>query len=200
MRALGIDYGERRIGLAVSDASGTLARPLRVVAPRGSLQVRAAAVAAEVARTAAGPDGLGRVVVGVPRALNGEPHDQTARALAFADALRARTAVPVSLQDERLTSVEAEARLAVRERNWRKRKARLDAAAAALILQDYLDRTAAGRGARAGPGDGSSGRDPLVRESGAHAAAGEPGRRPAGAGGSRDVPTMQPARSPGRLG
>ncbi len=124
----------------MSDASATLARPLRVVAPRGSLQVRAAAVAAEVAAVAAQPDGLAVVVVGVPRALNGTAHGQTARALAFADALRKATGLAVVSQDERLTSVDAEARLAVRERDWRKRKARLDAAAAAVILQDYLDR------------------------------------------------------------
>jgi putative Holliday junction resolvase len=159
MRTLGIDYGERRIGLAVSDMSGTLARPLGVVSVRGPLRERVSAVAAEVARTAAEPDGLALVVVGVPRALDGAPHDQTARALAFADALRAVTRVPVAFQDERLTSVEAEQRLAVRERDWRKRKARLDAAAAAVILQDYLDRPASERGSRAvAAEDGEPGR------------------------------------------
>ena len=142
MRALGIDYGDRRIGLAVSDVSATLARPLRVGAPGGSLPERAAAVAGEVAAVAAEPDGLAVVVLGVPRALDGAAHRQTARVLAFADALRTVTGVPLVLQDERLTSVEAETRLAVRERDWRKRKARLDAAAAAVILQDYLDRAA----------------------------------------------------------
>ena len=148
MRALGVDYGERRIGLAVSDASGMLARPLRVLAPRGSLRDRAAAVAAAVAEAAAEPDGLAQIVVGVPRALDGTAHGQTARALAFVEALRAVTTVPVVLQDERLTSVEAEARLAVRQRDWRKRKARLDAAAAAVILQDHLDHASEKRGRR----------------------------------------------------
>ena len=142
MRALGIDYGDRRIGLALSDASATLARPLRVVAPGGSLRERAAAVAGEVAAVAAEPDGLAVVVLGVPRALDGAAHRQTERVLAFADALRTVTGVPLVLQDEQLTSVEAESRLAVRERDWRKRKARLDAAAAAVILQDYLDQAA----------------------------------------------------------
>lgn len=159
MRTLGIDYGDRRIGLAVSDGSGTLARPLRVVSPGGSLRERAAAVAAEVAAAAAEPDGLALVVVGVPRALDGTPHAGTARALAFAEALGAVTAAPIALQDERLTSVEAERRLALRERDWRKRKAKLDAAAAAVILQDYLDRPAGERGGRAaGGGAGGAGR------------------------------------------
>lgn len=157
MRVLGIDYGDRRIGLAVSDGSATLARPLRVVASCGSLQERAAAVAAEVAATAGEPDGLGLVVVGVPRALNGTPHRQTVRATAFAEALRAATRVPIALQDERLTSVEAEQRLALRERDWRKRKAKLDAAAAAVILQDYLDQAATKRGAHAAHGGDAGG-------------------------------------------
>lgn len=159
MRAVGIDYGDRRIGLAVSDASATLARPLRVVAPRGSMRERAAAVAGEVAAVAAGPDGLALVVLGVPRALDGAAHRQTERVLAFADALRAVIGVPLVLQDERLTSVEAESRLAVRERDWRKRKARLDAAAAAVILQDYLDRSATTGGRMPSMGDGDAGEE-----------------------------------------
>ena len=150
MRILGIDYGERRIGLAVSDTSGTLARPLRTLSPAGSLADRAAAVAAEAARLAAEPDGLSAAVVGVPRSLDGTPHRQTARTLAFVAALRASIGMPVEQQDERLTSVEAEQRLAVHERDWRKRKARLDAAAAAVILQDYLDRRTGTREAAPG--------------------------------------------------
>jgi putative Holliday junction resolvase len=63
----------------------------------------------------------------------------TAAVLAFAESLAARTSLPVTLQDERLTSREAESRLALREKDWRARKARVDAAAAAVILQDYLD-------------------------------------------------------------
>jgi putative pre-16S rRNA nuclease len=84
-------------------------------------------------------DGLGAIVVGWPRRLDGTPTDQTSFVEAFARALERRTDVPVVLQDERLSSTEAESRLAVRERDWRRRKAKLDAAAAAIILQDYLD-------------------------------------------------------------
>ncbi|MXZ73394.1 MAG: Holliday junction resolvase RuvX [Acidobacteria bacterium] len=145
MRILGIDYGERRIGLAVSDPTGTLARPLRTIAPRGPVGRRARAVAGEIAALAADSDGLESVVVGLPRRLDGAGHEQTARVLTFVDALRRSVDLPVALQDERLSSVEADARLAardrafVRERDWRRRKAQLDAAAAAVILQDYLD-------------------------------------------------------------
>ena len=84
-------------------------------------------------------DGLAAIVVGLPRHLDGRPHEHAVRVRAIAEALEQRTGLPVTLQDERLTSVEAEQRLALRERDWRKRKARLDAAAAAIILQEYLD-------------------------------------------------------------
>jgi putative Holliday junction resolvase len=79
------------------------------------------------------------VVVGWPRRLDGSPTDQTPIVQTFAQALKAQIGLPVILQDERLSSSEAEARLARRERDWRKRKQQLDAAAAAVILQDYLD-------------------------------------------------------------
>ena len=84
-------------------------------------------------------DGLAAIVVGLPKHLDGRLHEHAVRVRAIAVALEQRTGLPVTLQDERLTSVEAEQRLALRERDWRKRKARLDAAAAAIILQDYLD-------------------------------------------------------------
>ncbi len=144
MRVLGIDYGERRIGLAVSDPTGTLARPLRTIAPSGPAGARAAAVAGQVAMLAAESDGLKRVVVGLPRRLDGAAHEQTARVLTFVDALRRSVDVPVALHDERLSSVEADQRLAARERNWRRRKKQLDAAAAAVILQDHLDAESGG--------------------------------------------------------
>jgi putative Holliday junction resolvase len=138
-RVAGLDVGERRIGVAVSDATRTLARPvgvLRISGLEGDALERAAA---EVARLASEDDGLSSLVVGLPRRLDGSPNDMTPRVEAFAEALRHRTSLPVVLQDERLTSREAESRLALREKDWRARKDRLDAAAAAIILQDYLD-------------------------------------------------------------
>jgi putative Holliday junction resolvase len=84
-------------------------------------------------------DGLDAVVVGMPLRLDGSATSATPRVKAFVDALRTRTAVRIATEDERLTSREAESRLAVRERDWRRRKQKLDAAAAAIILQDYLD-------------------------------------------------------------
>jgi putative Holliday junction resolvase len=139
MRTVGLDIGERRIGVAVSDATGTLARPLSVLRPAG-LDIDALdVVSREIARLAAEEDGIGAIVVGLPRRLDGTPSEMTPRVQQFARALGAKTSLPVTLQDERLSSREAESRLAVRDKDWRSRKAKLDAAAAAIILQAYLD-------------------------------------------------------------
>ena len=139
MRVLGIDVGERRVGLAVSDRSRTLARPHTTLTVRGAGDA-VTRVVQEIARLSQEEDGLIQIVVGLPTRLDGLPNEQTARVAAFVDALRARTNLAIARQDERLTSREAESRLALCERDWRRRKARLDAAAAAVILQDYLDR------------------------------------------------------------
>jgi putative Holliday junction resolvase len=139
VRVLGIDYGARRIGLALSDASATLASPWRLLQRPPSETATLRVIVGEIAALADADDGLEAVVVGWPRRLDGTPNDQTPIVESFARALRGQIAVPVVLQDERLSSHEAAARLAVREPDWRKRKPKLDAVAAAIILQDYLD-------------------------------------------------------------
>jgi putative Holliday junction resolvase len=139
MRIVGLDIGRRRIGVAVSDATRTLARPLTVLTRPTSDDEAVTLVAREIARLATEEDGIEAIVVGLPRRLDGSPTELTQPVQAFATALHARTTLPVSLQDERLSSREAESRLAVREKDWRVRKQKLDAAAAAVILQDYLD-------------------------------------------------------------
>jgi putative Holliday junction resolvase len=133
---MGIDLGARRTGLALSDASGTLARPHRVITSPTPL----AAIVEEIARLRADEDGLAAIVVGLPKRLDGTPNAQTPVVEKFVGLLRARVDTPVITQDERLTSVEAEQLLALREKDWRRRKEKLDAAAAAVILQEYLDR------------------------------------------------------------
>lgn len=95
--------------------------------------------AGEVLRLAGEDDGVAGIVVGLPRRLDGSANEMTPRVERFARDLAARAQLPVTLQDERLSSHEAESRLGLRERDWRVRKQRLDAAAAAVILQDYLD-------------------------------------------------------------
>ena len=139
MRTLGIDYGHRRIGLALSDATGLLARPWKTIAREGAAVQVAATLAREIAALVSEDDGLSTVVIGWPRRLNGDPNDQTTAVGAIVDRLRSLVSVPVMTQDERLSSREAESRLAQREKDWRKRKPMIDAAAAAVILQDYLD-------------------------------------------------------------
>lgn len=140
---LGIDLGRKRIGLAVSDPTRTLARPV------GTLHVgdddAVARLADEVARLAAEEDGLALIVVGLPTRLDGSAGEETPRVEEVIARLRTRTAIPIVTADERLTSREAESRLARRERDWRKRKERLDETAAAIILQDYLDWAKPGR-------------------------------------------------------
>lgn len=138
-RIVGLDIGQRRIGVAVSDPTRTLARPLGVLASTPDLPHTVGVIVAEIDRLAAEEDGVEGVVIGLPRRLDGSDNDMTPRVKALADALRARIGVPIALQDERLSSREAESRLAMREKDWRVRKQRLDAAAAAVILQDYLD-------------------------------------------------------------
>jgi putative Holliday junction resolvase len=139
MRVLGIDYGQRRIGLALSDPSGLLARPWKTIARDGTSQQVAAALASEIETLQQEEDGLVAVVMGLPRHLSGDPHEQTRAVEVLVDHMRRIVAVPIVLQDERLTSREAEQVLASRERDWRKRKPLLDAMSAAVILQDYLD-------------------------------------------------------------
>ena len=138
MRVLAIDVGQRRVGLAISDRSRTLARPLTTltVGPADAID----RVAHEIAHLAAEEDGVSEIVIGMPVRLDGSPNEQTAHVSAFVAGLQARTAIPIHTTDERLTSREAESRLAVNERDWRRRKERLDAAAAAIFLQEYLDR------------------------------------------------------------
>jgi putative Holliday junction resolvase len=139
VRVLGIDYGARRIGLALSDATATLASPWRMLQRPPSEAETVRLLIQEINRLQLDEDGLEAVVVGWPRRLDGSPTDQTAGVETLTRSLRAQVDIPVVLQDERLSSTEAESRLARREKDWRKRKQQLDAAAAAVILQDYLD-------------------------------------------------------------
>jgi putative Holliday junction resolvase len=139
VRFLGIDYGQRRIGLALSDATGMLARPWKTLARRGNRAQVAATLASEVAALQGEDDGLQAVVLGLPRRLTGEATEQTVVVEKLAVALRSRIEIPVILQDERLSSREAESLLAREIKDWRRRKPLLDAASAAVILQDYLD-------------------------------------------------------------
>ena len=145
MRVLAIDVGRRRVGFAISDPTRTLARPLTTILlspsdPTGGVDRVVHEVERVAAELAADADHIEAIVVGMPVRLDGSPSEQTARVAEFVASLRTRTEIPVTTEDERLTSREAESRLALTQRDWRRRKGNLDAAAAAVFLQDYLDR------------------------------------------------------------
>lgn len=135
-RILAIDYGERRVGVAISDPTATIAQPLTVIRrrPRKRPPVHALAeLAAEL--------DVDHIVVGLPLTLAGDDSDWTREVREFGAKLAARTGIGVSFADERLTSVAAER--AVRsiglKRTEREQKERIDAAAAILILQAFLN-------------------------------------------------------------
>nr|HID12730.1 Holliday junction resolvase RuvX [Anaerolineae bacterium] len=135
MRILGLDVGERRVGIAVSDPTGTVARPLQTLA-RGSREEDFAVIAALVAE-----HDVRLIVVGRPLSLDGAEGPQARRVTRYAEALAASLPVQVISWDERFTTVTAEEIL--RRSRKKKRRARtkgeVDAIAAAVILQSYLD-------------------------------------------------------------
>ena len=138
-RVLGLDLGDARIGVAISDPERRVAVPhgsIRVGQPPGELK----AVAAMVRDL-----GVMTVVVGHPRSMSGASGQRAQQAESFADALRAIVAVPVELQDERLTTVEAERALRAAGIDGRARRRVVDESAAALILGAWLDRHRARR-------------------------------------------------------
>ena len=135
-RVLGIDAGERRVGLALSDELHLLASPFAIIR-----RDRGLALVMEQIAGIAKREGVVQVVVGLPLNEDGTVGRQARRAVAFANIVRKALGLPVALWDERLSTVEAEARVrAVGRSTRRSRETReLDAYAAAVILQDYLD-------------------------------------------------------------
>ncbi|MCE3266351.1 MAG: ruvX [Solirubrobacterales bacterium] len=135
MRVLAIDYGTARCGVAVSDPSGTLARPLESVPPEPSAIVRLV-----------GEQEAERVVVGLPVSLSGEEGDQARLSRAFAAELGDLLDVPVETYDERLTTKMAA------ETARRGARADEDSLAAAHLLESYLTSLVTGRGSDSGAG------------------------------------------------
>ena len=131
-RILAVDWGERRIGLAVSDDLGILATGLPTLEIRGGAE--AVARVADTIRTVEADS----VVVGLPLTLKGERGEAARAVERFADALRRETPVGVSLFDERLTSAMAERRMRERGEKSRGRKTRVDQGAAVALLEGWL--------------------------------------------------------------
>ncbi len=132
-RALGVDYGKKRVGVAVSDALGIAASPVDVIEETdpGKVAKRVAAIAKEKdAKT---------LVVGMPVNMDGSEHAETARVRAFAEQCGRFAGLPVEYVDERLTTRQAERHLWDAGLAQKGRKARVDMVAAALLLQSWLD-------------------------------------------------------------
>ena len=133
MRVLGLDVGDRRIGVAMSDPLGMTAQRLMV------LQRDTAAADVEAVRDLVERHGASAVVMGLPMTLRGERGPQAQRVEAFAHALRQRLAVPVHFVDERFTTVQGTRALRETGVPARKQKPLIDQVAAQLILQHFLD-------------------------------------------------------------
>lgn len=134
MRVLAVDPGSKRVGLALSDPTGTIAQGLTTLdaEPLETLPERVAAIARE--------KDAGRIVVGLPRRMDGSFGPEAKAARELAAQLRKAARLPVELMDERLTTVEAERSLREAGVHGRHRRQRVDRVAAALLLQSHLDR------------------------------------------------------------
>jgi putative Holliday junction resolvase len=134
-RILSLDYGERRIGVALSDPSRTIATPFTTLHRRSGKRPPWP----EIQKLIADND-VGEAVIGLPLALSGDESEWTAEVRAFGADLARRTGLDVHWMDERMTSVAAERSIRAMglKRTHRESKERIDAAAAALILESYL--------------------------------------------------------------
>jgi len=130
-RVLGIDPGEARIGIAVSDELNMLAHPLVTLNAREDPIEKIRAIVAE--------KGVDRIVIGVPRNMDGSYGPAAEKSRAFADLLTQKLGLPVIKWDERLTTVAAQRALHEAGRNAKQQKSVIDQAAAQIILQGWLD-------------------------------------------------------------
>jgi putative Holliday junction resolvase len=137
MRVLALDHGTKRIGVALSDETATLAQPLEFVA------AEPLATALERIKGIVHERQVGEILVGLPRNMNGTYGPSAESALKFAATLREALGVPVNTWDERLTSVQANRFLIQAGMRREQRKTKVDQSAAAILLQSYLDARAA---------------------------------------------------------
>ncbi len=131
MRYLAIDYGAKRTGLAICDSAETIASPLAIIQGQKELLKKIA----EVVET----EHVEAVVLGLPLNMTGSESSQTRLVLKFAERLKQHLHIPVHLQDERLSSFSAEEKLASAKFTKEKMRKRLDAVAAAEILEAFLE-------------------------------------------------------------
>lgn len=133
MRILGIDLGDKTIGLAVSDPTGLLSQPVKTIRRKDIEQDM------EAVKQAIDEYDVGRIVIGLPKNMNGSIGPQSEKILQFVDLLKEATGMEVVLWDERLTTVAAERALLEADLSRKKRKKVIDSVAASIILQGYLE-------------------------------------------------------------
>ncbi len=132
---LGIDYGVKRIGLAVSDPTGLIATSLKYIDASPALLENIENISKERE--------IDEIVVGLPKNMNGTLGHMAKEAISFVDKLKDRVTIPISLWDERVTTMEARRLLISADVSRKKRKKVIDGMAAQLILQGFLDRIGA---------------------------------------------------------
>lgn len=133
MRFLGLDVGDKRIGVALSDEMALIASPRETLERKGTK--KDVAYLLDLATR----EGVSEILVGMPFSLDGTAGPQAEKVARFVEALRASAAVPVTTWDERLSTVVAERAMIEADVSRAKRRGALDRVAAALILQSYLD-------------------------------------------------------------
>ena len=135
MRYLGLDLGTRTLGLSVSDATGTIASSRGILKHNEEYQKLV-----EMVGTIIKEEGIEEIVLGFPKNMNNSVGERGNIALEFKEMLEKAYNIPVHMQDERLTTVQAEHLLVSNDTSRKKRKKVIDSVAATIILQSYLDR------------------------------------------------------------
>ncbi len=133
MKILAVDLGRARTGLAICDENELLASPAGVISEYNMERL------AQTVANQAGEKAAGCIVVGLPRNMDGSEGESAQNARAFAENLQNLVTVPVVMRDERGTTITAHGYLNTTDTRGKKRKAVIDAVAATIILQDYLD-------------------------------------------------------------
>ena len=136
MRTLSIDYGDKRIGVAISDPLGIIATGIAVIGKGETFEQDIQEISSLIKKY----DGVDEIVVGLPKRMSGAAGLQVEKVMKFVDALRQAFKINIVTSDERLTTVEAERALIATVMSLEKRKQVIDMSAAAVILQSYLDR------------------------------------------------------------
>ena len=136
MRLMGLDFGAHTVGVAISDATGTIATAREIIRRERESALRETVRRIE---SLAREEEIGRIVLGLPLHMDGSMSERAEKTIRFREMLEKRLAVPIEMQDERLTSVEAEEILRMRSIPKKEWKEEIDSLAAEIILQDYIN-------------------------------------------------------------